>query len=104
MKRSKCKVFLQEAEFLGHRITADGVRMAPGKVETISTWPMPTSLHEVQAFFGLCNYYHRCCKSFAKVAEPLTDLTQKGIDFVWDTACAEAFTEMKQLLTTAPVL
>ena len=35
VKHSKCKVFLQEAEFLGHRITEDGVRMVPGKVESI---------------------------------------------------------------------
>ena len=104
MKRSKCEVFLQEAEFLGHRITEDGVRMVPGKVEAISTWPTPTSLHDVQAFLGLCNYYRRLYKNFAKVAKPLTDLTWKGIEFVWDTARAEALTEMKQLLTTAPVL
>ena len=44
VKHSKCKVFLQEAEFLGHRITADGVRIVPGKVEAVSTWPIPTSL------------------------------------------------------------
>ena len=47
VKRSKCEVFLQEAEFLGHRITADGVRMVPGKVEVVSTWPIPTCLREL---------------------------------------------------------
>ena len=47
VKRSKCEVFLQEAEFLGHRITADGVRMVPGKVEAVSTWPIPTCLREL---------------------------------------------------------
>ena len=103
-KCSKCKVFLLEAEFLGHRITADGVWMVPGKVEAISTWPTPTSLHDVQAFLGLCNYYCRFCKNFAKMVKPLTDLTRKGVEFVWDIAHAEALTELKQLLATAPVL
>ena len=42
-------------------------------------------------------------------AKLLTDLTcivvvQKGVEFMWDTACAEAFSAMKKLLTTAPVL
>ena len=32
IKCSKYEVFLQEAEFLGHRIMADGIRMVPGKV------------------------------------------------------------------------
>ena len=47
VKRSKCEVFLQEAEFLGHRIMADGIRMVPCKVEAVSTWPIPTCLREL---------------------------------------------------------
>ena len=78
--------------------------MVPGKVKAIETWPTPTCVHDVQAFLGLCNYYRRFCKNFAKVAKPLTDLTKKSVEFVWDESCAEAFTAMKALLTTAPVL
>ena len=78
--------------------------MVPGKVEAIETWPMPTCVHDVQAFLGLCNYYHRFCKNFAKVAKPLTDLTRKSVEFVWNESCAEAFTAMKALRTTALVL
>ena len=65
VKCSKCKVFLQEAEFLGHRIMADGVHMVPGKVEAVATWPIPTCLRELQALLGLCNYHRRFCKNFA---------------------------------------
>ena len=32
------------------------------------------------------------------------DLMWKDVEFMWDTACAEAFSAMKTLLTTAPVL
>ena len=78
--------------------------MVPGKVAAIEMWLMPTCVRGVQAFLGLCNYYRRFCKNFAKVAKPLTDLTRKSVEFVWDESCAEAFTAMKALLTTAPVL
>ena len=78
--------------------------MVPDKVEAIETWPTPTCVRDVQAFLGLCNYYHRFCKNFAKVAKPLTDLTRKSVEFVWDESCAAAFMAMKALLTTAPVL
>ena len=47
VKHSKYEIFLQEAEFLGHRITAGGVCMVPGKVEAVSTWPIPTCLQEL---------------------------------------------------------
>ena len=32
------------------------------------------------------------------------DLMWKDVEFTWDMACAEAFSAMKMLLTTAPVL
>ena len=38
------------------------------------------------------------------MAKPLFDLTQKGVEFIWDMACVEVFSAMKKLLTTAPVL
>ena len=38
------------------------------------------------------------------MAKPLTDLMWKDVEFTWDMACAEAFSAMKILLTTAPVL
>ena len=66
MKCSKYEAFLQEAEFLGHRIAADGVKMVPGKVEAIPIGPTPKFLRDVQAFLGLCNFYHRFCKNFAR--------------------------------------
>ena len=47
IKCSKCEVFLQEAKFLSHRITADGICMVPGKVEAVATWPIPTCLREL---------------------------------------------------------
>ena len=42
VKCSQCEIFLLEAEFLGHRIMANGVRMVLGKVEAVATWPIPT--------------------------------------------------------------
>ena len=35
---------------------------------------------------------------------PLTKLTRKEVKFVWDDSCEEAFMELKQKLTTAPIL
>ena len=38
------------------------------------------------------------------MAKQLTGLMWKGVEFMWDTAYIEAFSAMKKLLTTAPVL
>ena len=38
------------------------------------------------------------------MAKPLTDLTRKGVEFHWDSKCAESFERLKHMLTSAPVL
>lgn len=41
---------------------------------------------------------------FARVSAPLRALTKKDATFLWTADCDKAFTDLKQLLTTAPVL
>lgn len=53
---------------------------------------------------GLVSYYNRFIEGFSKLGLPLTQLTRKGQDFVWDIQCEESFQELKRKLTTAPVL
>ena len=46
----------------------------------------------------------RFVHGFAKVAEPLHALTQKGATFDWKSDCQIAFDRLKCLLTEAPIL
>ena len=51
--------------------------------------------------------YLTTCKfllNLSQVIEPLRRLTQKGIEWYWGKAEERAFTEVKQLVTQAPVL
>ena len=43
-------------------------------------------------------------ETFSRIAMPLTKLTRKDLKFVWDDSCEEAFRELKQRLTTTPIL
>ena len=42
--------------------------------------------------------------AYSKLALLLTQLTCNGKAFVWDVQCENSFNELKQRLTTAPVL
>ena len=55
-------------------------------------------------FLGLVNYYHQFIRDFATRAKPLHQLTEKGSKFVWTQQCQEAFEQLKQCLTSLPVL
>ena len=77
IKEKKCALFLPGVKFLGHVVSADGVKVAVDKVDAVSSWPMPTCVREVQGFLGLANFYKRFMKGFAGVAKPITNLTRK---------------------------
>jgi len=73
-KPSKCVFFKSPIEFLGHLVSANGIKPQPNKVEKIENWPVPHCLAKVRAFIGLASYYRRFIKHFATIVEPLTRL------------------------------
>ena len=59
INQKKSEFFLKEIQYLGHIISQAGIRMDPEKLEVIKGWPIPTNLHELRSFIGMCAYY-RC--------------------------------------------
>ena len=53
---------------------------------------------------GLANYYRRFIKDFATIARSLHQATEKSRKFTWTQQCEEAFTKLKEFLTSAPIL
>jgi hypothetical protein len=106
-KRKKCVFAQPSVTYLGHIISADGIATDPAKVTAVQNWPVPTNVHDVRAFLGLCSYYRRFVPEFARVAAPLTDLTRYDVHEVaelWGAAHQRAFDELKRLVTSAPLL
>ncbi|GAU28867.1 hypothetical protein TSUD_293190 [Trifolium subterraneum] len=103
-KLSKCEFWLEEVSFLGHVISNGGIAVDPAKVDAVMKWGTPESVLEIRSFLGLAGYYRRFIEGFSKMALPLTLLTRKDQAFVWDEKCEKSFQELKEKLTTAPVL
>ncbi|XP_021607608.1 uncharacterized protein LOC110611529 [Manihot esculenta] len=104
VKFSKCKFWLNEISFLGHVVSAEGIRVDPKKIETILAWKPPKNITEVRSFLGLAGYYRRFVKGFSQIAAPLIRLLQKIVKFEWNDKCQASFDRLKAMLTEAPVL
>ena len=103
-KLEKCEFWQEEVKFLGHVVTRQGVAVDPVKIDAVRQWSQPTNASEIRSFLGLAGYYRRFIEGFSRIAAPLTRLTRKGAEFVWSDACERAFAELKDRLTSTPVL
>ena len=122
----KCVFFQTSVHYLGHVVSSDGVETDPDKIATLTTWPVPQNLKELRSFLGFSGYYRRFVQGYSSIARPLNELTSgyppsqkrsknvgKSQQYLnpkepfaarWTPACQQAFEELIQKLTTAPVL
>ncbi|GJP79414.1 hypothetical protein CLOP_g9648 [Closterium sp. NIES-67] len=104
VKLSKSEFALEKVLFLGHMVSAQGVHVDPKKIEAVRTWKTPKNVKELQQFLGFANYYNRFVPQYAKIAAPLTNLLKKNTPYKWELKHQEAVEQLKQALTSAPVL
>ncbi|KAK1668747.1 hypothetical protein QYE76_056906, partial [Lolium multiflorum] len=101
-KFSKCEFWLKEVGFLGHILSAGGIAVDPAKIKTVTEWKAPTTQTEVRAFLGLAGF--TADEGFSSIARPMTQLLKKDKKFEWTAKCEESFQQLKNRLTTAPIL
>ncbi len=104
-KLEKCEFEVTKVDFLGHRITQEGLKMDYHKVKAILDWELPKSVPALRSFLELASYYCKFIKNFTKMAAPLTNLLKKSVGtYEWDGACDEAFETLKGILVKALML
>jgi hypothetical protein len=104
VKPNKCSLAMDSIKFLGHVIDRTGVRTDPDKIKGIQEFPKPQTLTQVRGFIGRASYYRKFIPYFSEVAEPLSRLTKKNVRFNWGQEQEQAFNQLKQLLSSQPVL
>jgi hypothetical protein len=102
-KPSKCELYRTTSEYLGHLVTPDGITTLPGKTQAIATWPTPTNIKELRQFLGLTGFYRHFVHRYSHIAAPLTDLLGTN-PWHWAARQQTAFDELRNALTTAPIL
>jgi hypothetical protein len=103
-KLNKCSFFQEKIHYLGHIISKDGIALDPEKVEAIREWSTPKNAIEFICFMGLFGYYKMFIAGFSRITHPMTFLQKKEKKFQWTKDCEKIFQQLKQLLTSAPIL
>ncbi|CAN6547334.1 unnamed protein product [Malus baccata var. baccata] len=100
----KCHFMVKQGIVLGHIISEKGIEVDKSKIDLVRHLPSPTSVREVRSFLGHAGFYRRFIKDFSKIAQPLCRLLQKEVAFEFTKECTESFNQLKELLTTAPII
>ncbi|CAN6576835.1 unnamed protein product [Malus baccata var. baccata] len=100
----KCHFMVKQGIVLGHIISEKGIEVDKSKIDLVRHLPSPTSVREVRSFLGHAGFYRRFIKDFSKIAQPLCRLLQKEVAFEFTKECKASFNQLKELLTTAPII
>ena len=79
----KCGFGRAEVEYLGFRITKDGVSPAKDKVRALRAMMPPTSPEKCAEFVGFANYFRSMVRNFALLSAPLSQLTPHCKSSTW---------------------
>jgi transposase InsO family protein len=110
LQPSKCKLFREEIEYLGHLVSAKGILPLPDYISIVKDWPLPTSKTQARAFLGKVGYYRKFVKGYSSLARPWTDVTGSGDPveekkpLVVTSEMKDSFRIMRKALITAPIL
>ena len=104
LKPSKCYLLEEQVLFLGHIVSGKGISPSPSNANKILEWKVPASTKEIRQFLGMATYYRRFIKDFAKIAKPLSTLTNKGVTFSWNEKCQQSFETLKNALTGSEIM
>ena len=104
LNKDKCRFRVSEVSYVGHLLSADGVKPDPLKVEAIKAMPPPGDREELQRFLGVVTYLSKFIPNMSQKSDPLRQLLQKDVEWSRGQAENEAFEILKTAISSTPVL
>ena len=96
LKKGKCTFCKPEVHYLGHIISASGLKLSPAKAIAVSKIPSPSKVSELKTFLGLANYYAKFLPDLATGLAPLYKLLKHEEPWKWFTEQEKAFQDVKK--------
>ena len=100
LKHDKCVFLLPAVEYLGHKISGQGLQPTDEKSQAIQKAPAPKDMTQLKSFLDLINYYSKFLLNLSNTLAPLYKLLQKKARWCWGQEQKESFQTAKESLTS----
>lgn len=95
---------VQEVDYLGFRLTPEGVLPQAKKIQAIMAVDAPRMKRQLRGFIGLVNYYRFMWCRRSHILAPLAALSSKNVPFKWMDQHQKSFEEMKRIVSKEVLL
>ena len=108
LKPSKTHFGPKKVQYLGHVLSANGIRMGEDRTKAIIDLETPTTIKELRSVVCMINFVRKIIPNLGTIIEPLNALTRKSVTNFktlrnhWGPEQDAAFIKVKELLTSDP--
>ena len=99
---NKCAFGVLSGKFLGFMVSHRGIEANPDKIQAILNMKPPQNIKEVQSLTGRVAALNRFVSKATDKCLPFFKVLKKA--FEWTDECQRAFQDLKECLTTTPLL
>ena len=103
LNKEKSHIGQSEVNYVGHRLTADGVRTTEERIIAITNMRDPTNHQELETILGMVGYVSKFIPHLSSLTAPLRNL-KKDDEWHWGPAQAAALQAIQDSLTSNKVL
>lgn len=100
----KCFFLQSKIDYLGYEISDEGIRPSNKNIVAVTNYAEPKDVHELRMFLGLASYFRKFVKDYAGITYDLYKLLKKDTKWEWGSTQQEAFQQIKNILTSRPLL
>ena len=104
LNQNKCEFFKDKIHYLGHVISSAGIQPSPEKIKSLLLKKSPSNVKELGNWLGISGFYRTFIENYARKCAPLYAITHKKTKFIWTEKEEKIITELKQRLSSEPIL
>lgn len=103
LNKQKSHIRKTEVQYVGHKLTKDGLQPTDDRIRSISNLKEPTDVSELETILGMLAYVAKFIPNLSQLTEPLREV-KKQETWTWGPRQTAALDSIKKILITQPLL